>query len=101
MKKETQFKVGDKVTWSSQANGFYRKKVGTVVHVLIGNVCPCIIAHQKFPRLEQRFTGVVIPGGGPLRKRVGYLVKANTGRGDMLYLPRPKNLRPYEEKISD
>lgn len=80
-----QFKVGDKVTWRSQAAGSYTNKKGEIIEV--------IPAGQR-PK---------IPGCGYARKHESYVVKAeaeSTGR-TRKYWPIVTLLQPVEETAFD
>lgn len=82
-----QFKVGDKVSWRSQAAGNYATKVGKITKVVPAGVRP----------IED------IGGCGLSRKHESYIVKAeasSTGR-TRSYWPLVSLLKSIEEKADD
>lgn len=82
------YKLGDHVTWTSQAAGCTRTKTGLIEEVLPPMIMP---NRKRFERLY-RSSGV----GGP-RDHVSYVVRVPTksGRGvGSLYWPRASALQP-------
>lgn len=77
-------KLNEEVTWTSQAAGSVKTKVGVVVQVVAAGQLP---DRDRFARL---YTG---PGIGAPRKEESYVVKA----GGRLYWPRPNALRATGE----
>lgn len=86
------FKVGDKVKWSSQAQGSWRTKTGTVVEVVSPGNLP---TRERFVSL---YTGA---GCGSPRKHESYVVEVyanpekKTGRS--FYWPLANKLRIVTE----
>lgn len=82
------FKIGDKVTWSSQAQGFAREKTGVVVEVVAAGNRPS----RKFDDLHK---GV---GCGYGRDHDSYVVEVRTGKTDKAkpkhHWPRASALKP-------
>jgi len=91
------FKVGDKVSWGSQAGGRFLSKFGTVVGIVPANVdvTNCLIDYcdgYKF-----------MVGYGKPRAYESYLVavgKDSSKRQIRLYWPKVKDLNKYEQKGS-
>lgn len=85
------FKIGDRVTWSSQAQGFAREKTGTVVEVVEKGNRPS----RKFDDLHK---GI---GCGYGRDHDSYVVEVRTGKTDKAkpkhYWPRASALRAASE----
>lgn len=80
------FKIGDKVTWSSQAQGFRRDKQGEVVEVVAVGQRP------NRERFETLYRGSGCGGG---RKRESYVVNtAAPGRAPKYYWPVESLLNP-------
>lgn len=80
-----QFKLGDKVKWSSQAQGFRREKQGEVVEV---------VAAGQRPNRE-RFETLYRAGCGWGRKRESYVVNtAHPARAPKYYWPVESLLTP-------
>lgn len=69
-----QFKVGDKVAWTSQAGGYTKTKRGKVVHVVPAHVMP---PHALTPK-----------GAGMARDHQSYIVEVTRPRSATLYWPR-------------
>lgn len=86
------FKIGDKVTWESQAGGYTTRKTGTVVYIAWSRLedGPLVIASKVFPNHKVMFSG--LSWRGPL-------VEVITGpkARPRLYMPIERNLR----KVSD
>ncbi len=87
-----QFKVGDKVQWTSQAAGSTKTKVGVVVGVV--PAASSIERHPVFRDWNER----LCYGGGLLRNHESYLVAVEYGTPQhgirkALYWPRVKGLR--------
>lgn len=78
------FKVGDKVTWTSQAGGFAATKVGEVIEIVPPNTRPNI------------------KGPGMNRDHESYIVRAYTQHAETKrtrkYWPRVNQLARYEPK---
>jgi hypothetical protein len=74
------FAEGDEVTWTSQSQGFEKKKCGKIVRVIPKGTNPAV------PQ-GMRVQGV---GLGGARNHQSYLV----GIGNVLYWPRVTLLRP-------
>ena len=78
-----EFKVGDKVAWTSQAAGVARTKIGEIVEV--------VPAHH---RPQAKMKGLGMP-----RDHESYVVRAvamrNSNRSSKLYWPRANKLAPY------
>lgn len=87
------FKIGDKVTWSSQSGGSTTSKTGIVVAIVQLGIDPSRIQFLKgagIATLSRRFDG------GP-RQEISYLVAVRPGKTDksspVVYWPRVQNLR--------
>ena len=102
MKENMEFKIGDKVTWESQAQGVYKVKTGTVVMVLNRKECGYFIhktayriAQDNFPNHKIMFDGSDTPG----KNDPGYLIEVISGKKakPKLYMPYPSKLRKVEE----
>jgi hypothetical protein len=78
------FKVGDMVTWSSQSQGAWKQKTGTIVEVIHPMFDP---SKQKYPEL---WTGA---GPGRGRKNLSYIVRV----GDRHYWPVASKLALLSE----
>ena len=79
-------KVGDWVTWASQANGSPTKKTGMVVAVVPEGLLPVGFD----PRLEAEYTRMFDLS---VRTHESYLVEVKKpGRKPMIYRPRVKDL---------
>lgn len=94
------FKVGDKVTWTSQAQGSTKTKTGSVVRILLSSefvrgLNAYRVAINEFPGHKRMFDGYLIPG----RSNVGYLVEVITGKNakPRLYMPYPSKLMASKE----
>lgn len=85
----SQFKVGDKVRWQSQAQGSHKIKEGEVVAVLQPETRP---SRHDFPDLyKTTLTGYARePGYG--RSEISYVVRVKSKH----YWPRASALRPAE-----
>ena len=88
------FKVGDVVTWKSQAGGSSTRKTGTVVGIVKQDDTPFRLAREKFPGHRMMFDGWRIPGKTDAER--AYFVEVRGGKTDMakpkLYMPNPANL---------
>jgi len=94
--KKDGFGVGDKVTWTSQASGRTKTKIGKIVRVLSSSSIksgrnPCNIADKEFKNHTRMFDGYQIPGGYD----TGYLVEVITGPNS-----KPKLYMPYPSKLT-
>lgn len=69
-----EFKKGDRVTWSSQANGGWKTKTGVITHV-----------HKS------------LPGGVPLRYEVTVPPAPGSKAKSKIYTPRTSALKPAED----
>jgi hypothetical protein len=78
------FRVGDSVSWRSQAGGYWKEKVGVVVFVVPAGVPP----HHVL-RSSDDFHGDFALGG---RDHETYLVQI--GKSKNLYWPRVSALNP-------
>lgn len=74
-------KEGTKVTWTSQSNGSYVTKIGTVVEV---------VPVGKDPELQ-------IPGCGCARNHESYVVDVKRGKTSRLYWPIASKLYVVKE----
>lgn len=86
MKKPQQLlklKRGDRVAWTSQANGSEIQKTGTVLAI----VPPLTLPEQCIP------ANVVLPNHGDLRRELSYVVSVRVGRRNVAYWPRTSALR--------
>ena len=79
-----EFKVGDRVEWTSQAGGSTRTKRGAVVEVVKRGEAPAPISKNRNP--------------GMPRDHESYLVRV---KGSGLYWPRVKALRPADATKGD
>jgi len=75
-----EFRVGDPVIWTSQAQGHIKTKQGVVLEIVPAGLRP---SAERFPSL---YKGA---GAGSARKNLSYVVRAN-GR---VYWPIASNLR--------
>ena len=86
------FRVGSKVSWSSQSGGSIRVKKGKIVWVMSKVAFPWKIADKQFPGHKKMFDGCTIPCGNDM----AYLVEVRDGKTSKakpkLYMPLPKNL---------
>jgi len=88
------FKIGDDVTWSSQAHGGWKTKIGKVVAVIpsytrVGDVLNAVDAMAQFGMLSRKPLGF----GGP-RVHESYLVRVDRpGRKPLFHWPRVSALR--------
>lgn len=83
-----QFKVGDKVEWSSQANASWKSKIGTVVQV---------VPAKTFPKpLPKRY------GGGDVRNHESYVVdiRPSERHKPNTYWPVASKLKPWNQEAS-
>jgi hypothetical protein len=89
------FKVGDKVTWTSQAGGSTTTKTGTVWAVLIDTQA-LLNAVEK---IKEEKTHVKMFDGFTMLAPKMYIVEVETTpkAKPRLYLPRPKNLKRAEK----
>ena len=71
--KETEFKVRDKVTWTSQAQGYTKKKTGIVVEIVFKNTYPETVLEYGTSRDHTSY--VVQVGNKYYWPRVNYLKK--------------------------
>lgn len=92
MSKES-FKVGDIVTWKSQAGGVWTQKTGKVKYVLKPYQNPIRIWNDRFPGHRRMYDGLRPPD----LSRESYLVEVSSGNNNnrmpKLYMPRPALLR--------
>ncbi|MCK5237186.1 MAG: hypothetical protein KAR06_09390 [Deltaproteobacteria bacterium] len=86
------FRVGGKVSWSSQSGGSTKVKRGKIVWVMRKGALPRRIANKQFPNHKQMFDGITIPIGSDM----AYLIEVRDGKTSKakpkLYMPLPKNL---------
>jgi len=75
------FAEGDEVTWTSQSQGFEKRKHGKIVRVVASGIGPSVPQGMR----------VQGAGLGGARNHQSYLV----GIGNILYWPRVTLLRPY------
>lgn len=81
-----QFRVGDRVCWTSQAQGSARTKVGTIAEVVLAGFKP---NRERFLRLYRG------SGCGCARREVSYVV--TVGPGEKPYWPLASKLRKLED----
>lgn len=95
---KTNFNLGDKVTWESQAGGSYTDKTGVIVKKVFRDKfnAPWEVAKKYFPDHMTMFDGNSIPGGG----NVAYFIEVQAGprAKPRLYMPYPKKLRLVGDK---
>jgi hypothetical protein len=91
----TQFKVGDKVTWTSQSGGAYKTKTGVVWAVLRDTQALWNVSDK----IKEEKTHVKMFDGLTMLARVMYIVEVQAGpkAKPRLYLPRPKQLKKVED----
>jgi hypothetical protein len=91
----TDFKVGDKVTWTSQAGGITKTKTGKVWAVLIDTQA---LWNARQSAVEQNRHTIMFDGYTMLAPKM-YIVEVKTTQKakPRLYLPRPKNLKRVEK----
>lgn len=86
------FRVGSKVSWSSQSGGSRTVKKGKIVWVMSKGAVPQNIARLQFPEYKRMFDGYTIPYGSD----IAFLVEVRDGKTSKakpkLYMPLPKNL---------
>lgn len=95
-KKEYQkFKIGDRVSWTSQAGSYYTSKTGYVSEVIPAKVSPRSY-FAKFERDRERYHMVSGSSYCLARKMESYIVLVDGGpRGKkMVYWPAPARLKP-------
>lgn len=82
----SRFKVGDKVTWTSQASGFAKEKTGTIVMIVPENTYFLKI-EKELQNLGKKFSSKY--GGGFSRDHESYAVFVPTpsGKSNHLYWP--------------
>ncbi len=94
------FKIGDKVSWTSQSGGFTRTKTGVIARIIkAGGRAPWEIANLDFPNHRRMFDGYRIPGTMPNDQsgQVGYLVEVRDGKTNKA---KPKLYMPYPNKLT-
>ena len=86
------FKIGDKVTWSSQAQSYEKEKLGVVIEVVEPGQRP------NRAEFEDLYRG---SGCGFGRDHVSYVVRVATGKAGKgkpkHYWPRASALKPASE----
>ena len=91
------FKVGDRVSWSSQAGGFIKVKYGDVVAVVPARAPP---GPHRAAVVERLGCGIDrCDGGGLMRRHESYLVLVAAGGGKArpkLYWPVVSRLKKVE-----
>jgi hypothetical protein len=95
-KKEYQrFKIGDRVSWTSQAAGCYTSKTGYVSEVIPAKTSPRKF-FEKFERDQERYHMVSGSSYCLARKMESYIVLVDGGpKGKkMVYWPAPSRLKP-------
>ena len=93
MPESAAFKKGDRVTWSSQANGSFKVKVGTVVEVVPANIWPIKTLLTQDYQASADFSG----GTRPVESYI-VLVPSLGQRKPQLYWPRANQLAHYKDK---
>lgn len=90
-----EFKVGDKVIWTSQAGGSTKTKTGIVWAVLIDTQA---LWNARQIAVEQGRHTIMFDGYTMLASKM-YIVEVKTTpkAKPRLYLPRPKNLKRAEK----
>lgn len=87
------FKIGDIVTWKSQAQGYEKVKTGEIVGVVPANRIPY---PSSFVKKYHPFDFIQMYGCSLPRKEESYIVKVKDGKTDeakpKLYWPRVKSL---------
>lgn len=81
------FEVGEEVAWTSQAQGYTKTKVGTIVAIVDSEMWPQDVVNQFEPALRKLSTRKM--GGGSPRDHVSYLIRVKRS----LYWPRVEGLR--------
>lgn len=95
------FKIGDRVTWSSQSGGYRTDKTGTVVGIVpAGRRLGLLKYLQTVPDGKDAraiYNTGPIDGAGLARNHESYLVEVKTGKTDAakksIYWPRVSRLR--------
>ena len=97
MKEDIVFKIGDAVTWSSQAGGVARIKNGRVIAVIPPNVHPFRMRgdHYVLPDGQQIPYSRTNYGGGLSRRGVSYVVEVDGGKA--YYWPLAGKLQRRED----
>lgn len=92
----TEFKIGDKVAWTSQAGGRYTEKQGVVYGVIRDTPG---LYNAKWD-LKEADTHSLMFDGNTMLAPVMYLVEVKGGpkARPKMYLPRPKQLKLVEGK---
>lgn len=94
-KKATQFKLGDRVTWESQATGSWKEKTGTVIKVVLAG-------ESVEPRMLTSSGARSAFGYGSPRNHESYIVsvpQGKTGKAKpVLYWPVVSKLRPARKE---
>lgn len=90
----SEFKVGDRVTWTSQSGGSIKTKTGVVWAVLRDTQALWNYAYK----IKETKTHVKIFDGMTMLAPVMYIVEVQAGpkAKPRLYLPRPKQLKRVE-----
>ncbi|WMN80918.1 hypothetical protein NI385_26250 (plasmid) [Vibrio parahaemolyticus] len=87
-RKAEDFKVGQKVSWSSQARGAVTKKSGVVVAIKPVGIASSAYAKANFPNHAKMFDGNLDS------RKVTLLVEVPNGNAKpKLYLPYPSTLK--------
>ena len=89
--------VGDRVEWSSQAGGYYKKKEGKVILIVPGGVPPHRVMFENI--VTAKFVTSAIDSRTCVRKEVSYVVEvAAKGSGrPHLYWPVVSNLKKIDD----
>lgn len=85
--KPKQFRVGDVVEWTSQANGTYRTKVGIVMDIIRDGYSP----YNRYGLNKDR---------DDFRDHDSYIVGIpHVGKQMEYFWPRVKHLQPYKQHL--
>lgn len=98
------FKLGESVSWKSQAGGSTKKKTGTVVGIVPAGprkgLFKYIIPSLSFDEAHQKFNLSPIDCAGLSRNHESYLVSVQDGKTDKakpkIYWPRVSSLQKAE-----
>lgn len=100
MKENAVFKVGDSVTWSSQANGRTITKIGKIISVVPPLKAPFRLVygstHYALPDGQEIPFSRTNYGGGLPRGHESYVVSVDNGKA--YYWPLVSKLRPYNDR---
>lgn len=92
------FKIGDRVTWTSQAGGYFLEKTGEIVQILTNRSDPIELGRRHFPEHRLMYGGYQIPGGGATGYLIEVLPKGYKAK-KRLYMPYPPKLKKVTQMV--